>query len=68
MNALDKLHRMMIVLAQAANEVGISMADATSAMHMFNQHKYDGWDKRKIRRYKRREKELKLKIKLEKLK
>ena len=63
MDGLHNLFTSMFILAQAAKEVGVSMADATSAMYYFNQSKYDGWDKRKIKRYKRREKELKRKLK-----
>ena len=66
MRTFDQLCKSMLLLAKTYKEAAVSMADMTSAMYRFNQHKYDGWNKRKIRRYKRRERQLKLKMKLEK--
>ena len=66
MRAFDQLCKSILLLQKAFKEATISAVDMTTAMHRFNQHKYDGWNKRKIRRYKRRERQLKLKMKLEK--
>ena len=66
MITFDQLNKSMLLLRQVAKEMGISMADMTSAMRRFNQHKHDGWDKRKIRRHKRRERLMKIRIKMEK--
>ena len=63
--SFDQMCKSMLLLAKAYKEACVSITDITSTMHRFNQHKYDGWDRRKIKRYKRREKQLRLKMRQE---
>jgi hypothetical protein len=63
----SEFYETMEQLQKAARSMGTALLDLQLSFHKMFEDRYKGWDKRKIRRYRRRERLIKLKIKLGKI-